>query len=964
MITWGGALAALVLAAGLAVTLHDVVARPALRRLAARNVRRRGREALLVILGSSLGTAAIVASLLVGATFHASLRDGARRTLGPIDEQLEVRDVGRLDDVLRAVTRPRLPDAVDGVLPVVTGTATLASAERASSGRNAPRQVRPVATVAEMDVVDARAFGDDLGATGLGSLRANPHRDAVVLNQDAASDLGVERGATVVVRAYGSARSMRVEAVLPQVGLAGFADALVAPGTLEAMRAAQPSATGLAPAGVVLVSNRGGTFTGASHTASVVAKLRHRVGGMPGVEVRSVKQDLLDEAAAEGRAMGQLFVGVGSFSVLAGALLVVNLVVMLAEERRRELGLARVLGLRRGQVARLFAMEGTLYAAGAAFVGGLLGTGLGWLLVFATRHILGDVADFHLRFVAPAGVASIGAVVGFGVAVATVWVTSLRIAHLTVVRALRDLPALPHRRHRPHTVGLGVGSLVGGTVCAVWGVHVSDPLGTLLGPPLALVGLAVLALPRFSPRLVRGAAASGVLVCCAGVYAFVPAAGESVPIPVFVVQGIVLVIAAVVAATSADHLWVAVVERLSRAGRGLAARLGLAYPLARPARTAMLLATYALVVFTLSFLAIYGKIFGAQVGTFADQQRAGTQVVVDMNPANPVAAERLTKVAGVARVVSLWRGTPTFTAPFAETPTRWPVTGFDASLLKGGVPALSARSPRFASDRAVFEALLADDDLVVVDAQFLATSAQGQPQSAQVRVGDRVTAAATGGHAPRQLQVVGILANDTAGAGAYLSTSDLDAISDGTAVPSRAYVQVRPGADSSRVARVLERDLAPFGVQARTFRAVAQQAVSVQLGFFHLMEGYLLLGLFIGAAGVGVVMVRAVRERRRQIGMLRAMGFSREIVRRAFRVEVAFVALQGSVMGLALGLLLSYQMLTRSAALGGDPLPYSVPWGVLGVLALLPLLASLAAVVVPASQAARVQPARALYRSD
>ena len=42
-------------------------------------------------------------------------------------------------------------------------------------------------------------------------------------------------------------------------------------------------------------------------------------------------------------------------------------------------------------------------------------------------------------------------------------------------------------------------------------------------------------------------------------------------------------------------------------------------------------------------------------------------------------------------------------------------------------------------------------------------------------------------------------------------------------------------------------------------------------------------------------MVRAVRERRRQVGVLRALGFQAAAVRAAFVVESAFVAVEGVV---------------------------------------------------------------------
>ena len=62
------------------------------------------------------------------------------------------------------------------------------------------------------------------------------------------------------------------------------------------------------------------------------------------------------------------------------------------------------------------------------------------------------------------------------------------------------------------------------------------------------------------------------------------------------------------------------------------------------------------------------------------------------------------------------------------------------------------------------------------------------------------------------------------------------------------------------------------GGKAQTLRAIVQSDLAQQQQFFLLMRTYLALGLVVGVAGIGVIMVRAVRERRRQVGVLRALG--------------------------------------------------------------------------------------------
>src|SRR5439155_25709066 len=95
------------------------------------------------------------------------------------------------------------------------------------------------------------------------------------------------------------------------------------------------------PVAEVLVSNTGGVFSGDDHTAAVKAELRRRVRGISGVDVLTLKRDTLDDADANAKSFTQLFGGIGAFSVIAGILLLVNIFVMLADERKSELGMLR-----------------------------------------------------------------------------------------------------------------------------------------------------------------------------------------------------------------------------------------------------------------------------------------------------------------------------------------------------------------------------------------------------------------------------------------------------------------------------------------------------------------------------------------------------------------------------------------------------------------------------------------------
>ena len=120
------------------------------------------------------------------------------------------------------------------------------------------------------------------------------------------------------------------------------------------------------------------------------------------------------------------------------------------------------------------------------------------------------------------------------------------------------------------------------------------------------------------------------------------------------------------------------------------------------------------------------------------------------------------------------------------------------------------------------------------------------------------------------------------------------------------------------------------GGKAETLRGVVQSELSQQQQFFLLMRSYLALGLVVGIAGIGVIMVRAVRERRRQVGVLRALGFQAAAVRAAFVVESAFVAVEGVLIGTVLALVCAWSITLTDAF--GSTLAFRVPFGAIGVL--------------------------------
>ena len=131
--------------------------------------------------------------------------------------------------------------------------------------------------------------------------------------------------------------------------------------------------------------------------------------------------------------------------------------------------------------------------------------------------------------------------------------------------------------------------------------------------------------------------------------------------------------------------------------------------------------------------------------------------------------------------------------------------------------------------------------------------------------------------------------------------------------------------------------------------------------FNRLIQGFMGLGLLVGVAALGVISARAVVERRQQIGVMRAIGFRRQMVQAAFLLESSFVALTAIVVGTILGLILAWNIIDdQRQQPSWENLTLYVPWLNLFVIFLVVYAVAILATVLPAIRASRIRPAEAL----
>jgi putative ABC transport system permease protein len=418
-----------------------------------------------------------------------------------------------------------------------------------------------------------------------------------------------------------------------------------------------------------------------------------------------------------------------------------------------------------------------------------------------------------------------------------------------------------------------------------------------------------------------------------------------------------------------------------------AVRTAIAYPLAARFRTGMTLSMFGLVVFSLVVMASLNYNFTQLF--LGESATAGFDVVVKTNENNRVDDLRetlstadpaaLRNIEGVGTLVAT-RADAVETGVAGADFQRAIVRGVDNEFLRIAPLTMLTRAHGYADDRAVLEALRADPSTAIIGASFLRPASvapfRGAPARFQLSMTERdlrnsdwepigVTVRDRETGATRELRVIGVLDPKQSRVLSDLSallTSDSNIASTFAGGKERSFLLTTRNRDKTAVgvAHAVESTLLEQGVQANSIHQEIQDAAQQSTGFQLLFEGFMGLGLVVGIAALGVIAFRTVVERRQQIGMLRAIGYTRRLVALSFFLESSFIALTGIAMGVTLGVALSYNLLANPDFTAGTQIEFHVPWLRLGIIGAIAYGFSALMTLLPARAASRVPVAEAL----
>ncbi|MCI0497625.1 MAG: ABC transporter permease, partial [Thermoplasmata archaeon] len=872
------------------------------------------------------------------------------------------------------------------------------------------------------DAAESRAFGGFTSTSGRNVAGDDLGSDEVLVNELVADEMDIRAGDRLIIY-YGTNLSgaFVVRDVVEVEGRAAFGMAMGVGGMnifmdlrhLQALLGVGDTIN------YIKVSNVGDKQDGMAHSDAVAGRLQPYLSSnvTPPLIISTAKADAIDFALDGSESLEQLFLVLGSFSIIAGVLLVVNIFVMLAEERKGEMGISRAIGLRRTNLMYMFLFEGAVLAAFASLIGVFAGLAVAYLIILGFSNIfIGSSFPIMEYFTYRTDSIVLAFSGGLLITFITIVYASWKVSKLNIIRAIRNIPEPRYQRHEATAlldtmgpvrraltrlkdtalrhyelivIAIGAAMFIG----AVQGSGAIDHQAWAVygGASLVVMGAGFLLRRYMLDERAFTITGLVLLVIWGYPYDLFNAMGIETTegFEMWVLAGLFLVGGALMVIISNNELILNGLIRIFGRFRSVVPvfKTAISYPMASKFRTGMTLAMFSLIIFTITTTAmIIGQIEG-NIDQIQDEQSGGFHMIGYTNPNTPIRdieAEMranantsaifdrfdaivplrsayvnmrpIGKVEGDYRDRAVSRNVSMPFPAFAENGTWYNVIGCSALFIEESSYDLDDWDRRFGERQEdVWQNVRTNGTIAIVDATIVPDEYGPPGVGLDIGIGTVVVVRDPFGRA-HNLTVVGIM-KQTLIQGIFVNESVVTATfrTDTSFLTLFRFADGMSERQQDRTAKVVEAEFVANGMQTFIIRKELESMLKMIKDFFYLLEAFIGLGLIVGIAGLGIITIRSVTERRQQIGMLRAIGFRRGMVLKSFLIESSFIALLGIAVGVGLGIVIGFRLFLEF-----ETAVFVVPWDTILAVSGVSYMFTFITTVGPSRSAARVAPAEAL----
>jgi len=287
----------------------------------------------------------------------------------------------------------------------------------------------------------------------------------------------------------------------------------------------------------------------------------------------------------------------------------------------------------------------------------------------------------------------------------------------------------------------------------------------------------------------------------------------------------------------------------------------------------------------------------------------------------------------------------------------YPLRGIDEKFVNASEMTFYEIADEYDSEEEVCQAILNDSSLAVVDKSVAPENIAGPIDTVfTVEIGESVYAIDLLNKSNYiNLTIIGILDEMYTLPGVFVSKDTVQHQFRG--YDNVYFMRIEDEDKAKEASNALEYEFIDKGLQAIVVKEAIDEFLQVQNQIMLLFRTFLGMGLIVGIAGLAVVTIRAVSERRQQIGVMRAIGYKKSMIFKNFIIETSYIAILGIIIGFTLGIGLSYNVYSDQFS---DSVAFTIPWWEIMQMIFMGYILTLLFTILPARSAAKLPPAEAL----
>jgi putative ABC transport system permease protein len=172
-------------------------------------------------------------------------------------------------------------------------------------------------------------------------------------------------------------------------------------------------------------------------------------------------------------------------------------------------------------------------------------------------------------------------------------------------------------------------------------------------------------------------------------------------------------------------------------------------------------------------------------------------------------------------------------------------------------------------------------------------------------------------------------------------------------VDIQVFVKAADGVSSTAALAAVQREADGYpGSKVLDQTEYKEQQLAFVDQMLGLVYALLALAILIALLGIGNTLALSIIERTRELGLLRAVGMTRAQLRSTIRWESVMIAVQGTLLGLLVGIFFGWALVTAMADEGLNT--FTLPVVSLAVVVMVAAFAGVVAAILPARRAARM----------